>query len=277
VQVIPALRLNTGREIPQLGLGVYQIPAAETEQIVLGALEAGYRHIDAAASYYNEEGVGAAIARSGIPRDELFVTTKLWNDRHAGDEPRRAFDESLAKLGLDYVDLYLIHWPIPAADNYVNAWHALESFAADGRARSIGVSNFLVEHLERLAAESGTVPAVDQIELHPAFQQRDLVAYLHQHGIQVEAWSPLGRGRYPLFELEPIVSAARAHGKSPAQVAIRWQIESGNVVFPKSGSPDRIRENFDIVDFELSPAEYAAITDLDGLGRIGRHPNTVEA
>lgn len=271
---VPSLALNTGHAIPQLGLGTYLVPADDTEALVSDALGIGYRHIDAAAAYGNEEGVGRAIARSGIPREEIFVTTKLWNDRHLGDEPRRAFDESLSRLGLDYVDLYLIHWPVPAV-GYVHAWHTMEGFVAEGRARSIGVSNFLVEHLDRLAAESDTVPAVDQIELHPAFQQRDVVAAARARGTAIEAWSPLGRGRYAVLEEAPIVAAAAAHGKTPAQVALRWQIQVGNIVFPKTVSPARLRENLDLFDFVLSPEEERAITDLERSGRVGRDPNEV--
>jgi 2,5-diketo-D-gluconate reductase A len=272
---VPSLTLNTGRTIPQLGFGVFLIPPEETQRLVEAAFEAGYRHIDAASSYGNEEGVGAAIAASGIPRDELFITTKLWNDRHEGDEPQRSFDESLDRLGLEHVDLFLIHWPLPERDNYVHAWHALEQIAASGRARSIGVSNFEVEHLERLAAESGTVPAVDQVEAHPAFQQRGLRPYLDRHDIRMEAWSPLGRGRYALLDEAPVVAAARAHEKSPAQIVLRWHIQRGHIVFPKSGDPARVRENIDIFGFALSPDEAQAITDLERDGRVGRRPAEV--
>jgi len=271
----PRIALNSGHAIPQLGIGTYLVPLEATERVVAEALEIGYRHIDTAASYGNEAEIGRAIAGSGIPREELFVTTKLWNDRHAGDEPRRAFGESLDRLGLDHVDLYLIHWPVPGEDQYVHAWHELERLAAEGGARSIGVSNFLVEHLDRLAAESGTVPAVDQIELHPAYQQPELVARARSAGIAIEAWSPLGRGRYPVLEEAPIVAAATAHGRTPAQVALRWQLQIGNIVFPKTAHPARLRENFAILDFELAPAEEAAITALERAGRVGRDPNEV--
>jgi len=271
----PRIALNTGHEIPQLGIGTYLIPREDTERLVAEALEIGYRHIDGAASYGNEREIGRAIAASGIPREEIFVTTKLWNDRHAGDEPRRAFEESLGRLGLEYVDLYLIHWPVPSEDRYVHAWHRLEAIRDEGLARSIGVSNFLVEHLERLARESDTVPAVDQIELHPAFQQAELVARARARGTAIEAWSPLGRGRYPVLEEEPIVRAAAAHGRTPAQVALRWQLQRGHVIFPKTARPERLRENHAILDFELTADEEAAITALDRDGRVGRHPNTV--
>lgn len=271
----PRLELNSGWSIPQLGIGTYLIPNEDTERLVTEALEIGYRHIDAAASYGNEAEIGRAIAASGVPREELFVTTKLWNDRHAGDEPRRAFGESLKRLGLDYLDLYLIHWPVPAEDQYVHAWHELEQLADEGVTRSIGVSNFLVEHLDRLAAESGTVPAVDQIEFHPAHQSPALVGRARAAGIAIEAWSPLGRGRYPVLEEPPIVAAAIAHGRTPAQVALRWQLQIGNIVFPKTAHSDRLRENYAILDFELSQEEAAAITGLERAGRVGRDPNAV--
>ncbi len=271
----PRIVLNSGHAIPQLGIGTYLIPREDTERLVSDALEIGYRHIDTAASYGNEAEIGRAIASSGIPREEIFVTTKLWNDRHAGEEPRRALGESLERLGLDHADLYLIHWPVPVEDQYVHAWHELERFAAEGAARSIGVSNFLVEHLDRLAAESGTTPAVDQIEFHPAYQQPGLVARARSAGIAIEAWSPLGRGRYPVLEEATILAAAAAHGRTPGQVALRWQLQIGNVVFPKTARTERLRENFAILDFELAPEEQEAITALERGGRVGRNPNEV--
>lgn len=275
---IPALALNDGHSIPQLGYGVFLVPADEAERAVSDALEAGYRHIDTAAIYRNEEGVGAAIAASGIPRDELYVTTKLWNDRHDGDEPDAAIAESLDKLGLDRVDLYLVHWPTPARGNYLHAWEKLIGIREGGLATSIGVSNFLVPHLERIVDETGVTPAVDQIELHPAYQQRDVTAWAGDHGVRIEAWGPLGQGKYDLFGIPAIADAAAATGKSPAQVVLRWHIQNGHIVFPKSVHPERMRENLDIFDFTLDDAQMAAIDaldPLDGSGRVGSHPDDV--
>ncbi|MBY6062450.1 aldo/keto reductase [Microbacterium esteraromaticum] len=273
---IPTLELNDGHTIPQLGYGVFLVPADDAERAVSDALEVGYRHIDTAAIYGNEAGVGAAIAKSGIPRDELYVTTKLWNDRHDGDEPRKAIAESLDKLGLDQVDLYLVHWPTPAHDNYVHAFAKLIELREAGLTKSIGVSNHLVEHLERVVAETGVVPAVNQIELHPAYQQREVVAWGARHGIRTESWGPLGQGKYDLFGTAPVAGAASAHGKSPAQVVLRWHLQKDFIVFPKSVRLERLRENLDVFDFTLTDAEMAAIDaldPLDGSGRVGTHPN----
>lgn len=273
---IPTLELNDGHTIPQLGYGVFLVPADDAERAVSDALEVGYRHIDTAAIYGNEAGVGAAIAKSGIPRDELYVTTKLWNDRHDGDEPRKAIAESLDKLGLDQVDLYLVHWPTPAHDNYVHAFAKLIELREAGLTKSIGVSNHLVEHLERVVSETGVVPAVNQIELHPAYQQREVVAWGAQHGIRTESWGPLGQGKYDLFGTAPVAGAASAHGKSPAQVVLRWHLQKDFIVFPKSVRLERLRENLDVFDFTLTDAEMAAIDaldPLDGSGRVGTHPN----
>jgi 2,5-diketo-D-gluconate reductase A len=275
---IPTIALRSGYDIPQLGYGVFKVPADETERAVSEAFEIGYRHIDTAAIYGNEEGVGAAIAASGIPRDELFITTKLWNDRHDGDEPNAAIRESLDKLGLEHVDLYLVHWPTPAADNYVHAWAKLIELRDAGLTRSIGVSNFLVPHLDRIVAETGEVPAVDQVELHPAHQQREIAAWGAQNDMHIEAWGPLGQGKYDLFGLAPVHEASVAHDKTPAQVVLRWHIQKGFIVFPKSVRPERLRENADIFDFALSDAEMAAIDALDagdGSGRVSAHPNDV--
>lgn len=275
---IPSIALRSGFDIPQLGYGVFKVPAAETERTVSQALEIGYRHIDTAAIYGNEEGVGAAIAASGIPRDELFITTKLWNDRHDGDEPNAAIRESLDKLGLEYVDLYLVHWPTPAADNYVHAWSKLIELRDEGLTRSIGVSNFLVPHLNRIVTETGEVPAVDQVELHPAYARRDIAEWGTRTGMHVEAWGPLGQGKYDLFGLAPVHEASVAHGKTPAQVVLRWHIQKGFIVFPKSVRSERLRENADIFDFALSDAEMSAIDALDagdGSGRVGSHPDDV--
>lgn len=273
---IPTLTLNDGFTIPQLGYGVFKVPPADTERTVSEALEIGYRHIDTAAIYGNEAGVGAAIAKSGIARDELYITTKLWNDRHDGDEPGKAIAESLEKLGIDEVDLYLVHWPTPAHDNYVHAFAKLIELREQGLTRSIGVSNFLVEHLERVVAETGVTPAVDQIELHPTYQQREVVAWAVEHGIRIEAWGPLGQGKYDLFGMPAVADAAAAHGKTPAQTVLAWHLHKGNIVFPKSVHTERLRENLDIFDFTLTEAEVAAIDaldPLDGSGRGGSHPN----
>ncbi|MET0780356.1 MAG: aldo/keto reductase [Microbacterium sp.] len=273
---IPTVQLNDGYDIPQLGYGVFKVPPADTERAVSEALEVGYRHIDTAAIYGNEQGVGAAIDRSGIPRQELFVTTKLWNDRHEGDEPRAAIRQSLDRLGLEQVDLYLIHWPTPAKDNYVEAWQKLIELREAGLTRSIGVSNFLVPHLERIVAATGVVPAVDQIELHPAYQQRDVTAWAGAQGVRIEAWGPLGQGKYDLFGIPAVKDAASAHGKSPAQVVLRWHLQKGNIVFPKSVRRERLEENRDVFDFTLSDAEIDAIDALDpgdGSGRVSAHPD----
>jgi 2,5-diketo-D-gluconate reductase A len=272
---IPTLTLNDGNEIPQLGFGVFLVEPADTERIVLDALEIGYRHIDTAAIYRNEEGVGRAIAASGIPRDELFITTKLWNADQGTESAHTAIDVSLDKLGLEQVDLYLIHWPTPKRDLYVESWKALEQIKADGKAKSIGVSNFLVEHLERVEAASDTIPAVNQIELHPYHQRLAETSYGHDHGIVTEAWGPLGQGKYPLFELPEITSAAAAHDRTPAQIVLRWHIQQRHVIFPKSNSRERIAENFDLFDFELTAAEQTAISGLERGGRVGGDPNEV--
>ncbi|MDY7541234.1 aldo/keto reductase [Cryobacterium breve] len=272
---VPTLTLNDGHTIPQLGFGVFKVDPDETTRIVSDALEVGYRHLDTAAIYGNEAGVGAAIAASAVPRSELFVTTKLWNSEQGTQSAFDAFEASLEKLGLDYVDLYLIHWPTPAKDRYVESWKALEQIRASGRARSIGVSNFLVPHLERLLAETDVVPAVNQIELHPAHQQSEVAAFARDHGIQIEAWGPLGQGKYPLLAEPVVVVAAEAHGKSPAQVVIRWHLQTGNILFPKSNRRARMIENLDVFDFELSHTELATISALERSGRVGSHPNDV--
>ncbi len=268
---VPFLTLNNGVPMPQLGFGVWQVPDDEAAAAVSTALEAGYRSIDTAAIYQNERGTGQAVAASGIPREELFVTTKLWNSEQGYDATMRAFDASLDKLGLDHVDLYLIHWPLPSKDAYVDTYRAFEKIHADGRARAIGVSNFLPEHLERLIGETSVVPAVNQIELHPQLQQTASREAHARHGIATEAWSPLGQGK-GLLEVPAIVAIARKHERTPAQVVLRWHLQLGNVVIPKSVTPSRIRENIDVFDFTLDPEDLAAIAALDENRRIGPDP-----
>ncbi len=268
---VPSVLLNNGVAMPQLGFGVWQVPDDEAEKAVATALEAGYRSIDTAAIYENERGTGKAVAASGIAREELFVTTKLWNSEQGHDSALRAFDASLERLGLDYVDLYLIHWPVPAKDAYVDTYKALEKILADGRAKAIGVSNFLPEHLERLTAETSVVPAVNQIELHPQLPQAESRAVHARLGIATEAWSPLGQGR-GLLDVPALVAIARKHGRTPAQVVLRWHLQLGNVVIPKSVTPSRIRENIDVFDFELDAEDVAAIGALDEGRRLGPDP-----
>jgi 2,5-diketo-D-gluconate reductase A len=266
------LTLNSGHTIPQLGLGVWQIDDDGAERVVTDALEAGYRHIDTAWIYRNEKGVGRAIENSGIPRDELFITTKLWNTFQGVSEPRVGLEESLEALGLDYVDLYLIHWPAPHRGAYLDSWLALEGFVAEGLVRSIGVSNFLPEHIETVIAGSSTVPAVNQIELHPVFQQKAQRAFQEPLGILTESWGPLGQGKYDLLDVGGIARAAAETGKTPAQVAIRWHLQEGIVVFPKTSQNSRLKENFDVFDFSLSESQMAAIRDSDLDRRGGTHP-----
>lgn len=267
---VPAVTLNNGVRMPQLGFGVYQVPDDETTAAVAAALDAGYRSIDTAAIYGNESGVGRAIAAAGIARDELFITTKVWNSDQGYDRTLRAFDDSLAKLGLEQLDLSLIHWPTPERGLYPDTWRALERLHADGRVRAIGVSNFEPEHLDRLLASSTVVPAVNQVELHPALQNRATVAANERHGIVTEAWSPLAQGAV-LGEASVIAIAAR-HDATPAQVVLRWHLQQGRVVIPKSVTPSRIAENLDVFGFELTADELAAIDALERDGRTGPHP-----
>lgn len=269
---VPTITLNDGTTIPQLGFGVFKVDPAETERIVSDALEVGYRHIDTAAVYGNEEGVGRAIAKSGIPREELYITTKLWNSDQGTQSAFDAIDRSLEKLGLESVNLYLIHWPRPDLDKYVESWLALEEIQRQGKATSIGVSNFHQNHLDRLLAEASVVPAVDQVELHPTFAQVPLREYLTGKGIHTEAWGPLGQGKYDLFGMPAIADAAAAHGVSPAQVVIRWHLQNGIIVFPKSNSRERMAQNFDVFGFELSDDQMAAINALDSGNRVGADP-----
>ncbi|KQM82931.1 aldo/keto reductase [Agromyces sp. Leaf222] len=272
-QLVPRVQLNDGTSIPQLGFGVFKVDPGETERIVSDALEVGYRHLDTARIYGNEEGVGRAIAASGIPREELFITTKLWNDDQGTESVRTAFEQSRERLGLDYLDLYLIHWPTPARDRYVETWKAFEQLRETDGVRSIGVSNFLAHHLERLLAETEVVPAVDQIELHPYHQQPATAAFAEEHGIGIEAWGPLGQGKYPLFDLPEVTGAAAAHDVTPAQVVIRWHLQRGHILFPKSNRRERMAENFDVFGFELTDDEVTAITGLEREGRVSAHPD----
>jgi 2,5-diketo-D-gluconate reductase A len=269
---VPNVRLNNGVEIPQFGFGVFQIPPGDTAQAVRAAFDAGYRHIDTAQMYGNEEGVGRALAESGLRRDEVFLTTKLNNDRHGHDAALGALDESLARLGTDHVDLFLIHWPRPKENRYVETWTAFEKLAADGRARAIGVSNFTPTHLERLAAETGTVPAVNQVELHPRFPQAELRAYHREHGIATEAWSPIAKGG-DLLQDPTVTAIAQRYARTPAQIVLRWHLQLGNIVFPKSARPERIRRNIDVFGFELGNDDMAAIDGLDTGRRIGPDPD----
>ncbi|TFC26457.1 aldo/keto reductase [Cryobacterium sp. TMT2-18-3] len=270
----PVLPLHDGHGIPQLGLGVYKIADAAAADAVQVALEAGYRHIDTAALYDNETGVGQGAARSGLPREDVFVTTKVWNDQHGYDTTLRAFDVSLGKLGFDYVDLYLIHWPAPRQNRFVDTWRALETLRASGRARSIGVSNFQPHHLDRLLAETDVVPVINQVELHPWLQQSTVREYDAAHGILTEAWSPLARGR--AIGNETLDAIGARHGKTAAQVVIRWHLELGNVVIPKSVTPVRIRENFDVFDFTLTAGDHAAIAAIDDGQRTGKDPDDLD-
>jgi 2,5-diketo-D-gluconate reductase A len=275
VSKVPSISVNNGVAMPQLGFGVWQVPDDEAAKAVATALEAGYRSVDTAAIYENEEGTGRAVAASGIPREELFITTKLWNSDQGYDSTLRAFDASLDKLGLDYIDLYLIHWPLPSKDAYVETYKAFEKIYADGRAKAIGVSNFLPEHLERLIGETSVVPAVNQIELHPQLQQGELRAFHDRHGIRTEAWSPLGQGK-GLLEVPTVVAVAQKHGRTPAQVVLRWHLEIGNVVIPKSVTPSRIKENFDLFDFALDADDLAAFEKMDSGTRFGANPETMD-
>ncbi|MFC4051686.1 aldo/keto reductase [Actinomadura syzygii] len=261
--------------MPQLGFGVFQASDAEAERAVRTALEQGYRSVDTASAYGNEEGVGRALRASGVPREDLFITTKLWNDEQGRDNALRACDASLSRLGLDYLDLYLIHWPMPSRGTYLDTWRALEELKRDGRVRAIGVSNFTVETLGRIIEEADAVPAVNQIELHPYFQQDGLRAFHGDHGIRTEAWAPLGQG-HGLLDDPALAGIGRKHGRTPAQVVLRWHLQIGNVVIPKSVTPSRIAENIDVFGFELSPDDMKTIGELDQNTRFGPDPATFE-
>ncbi len=269
--IVPNISLNDGNLIPQFGLGVWRTDPAETQAIVEHALAVGYRHIDTAALYENEREVGRAVRASGVPREQVFVTTKLWNDRQR--DVRAAFDESLEKLGFDYVDLYLVHWPVPAQDTYVEAWRSLIELREEGLTRSIGVSNFEAEHLDRVIAE-GVTPAVNQVEIHPTFAQFALVDANEARGVATQAWRPLGHGDD--LDNPTIAGIAEATGKTPAQVVLRWHLQRGVIVFPKSRQPHRVEENLDVFDFELSPDQMDAIGRLDAGNRMGGDPRFFE-
>ncbi len=272
---VPDVDLIDGTAMPQLGFGVFQASDEEAERAVRTALEQGYRSVDTASAYGNEEGVGRALRASGVPREEVFVTTKLWNDEQGYDNALRACDASLSRLGLDYLDLYLIHWPMPSRGAYLDTWRALEDLKRDGRVRAIGVSNFTVETLSRIIEEADVVPAVNQIELHPYFQQDGLRAFHRDHGIRTEAWAPLGQG-HGLLDDPALDRIGRSHGRTPAQVVLRWHLQIGNVVIPKSVTPSRIAENIDVFGFELSPDDMKAIGELDQGTRFGPDPAVFE-
>jgi 2,5-diketo-D-gluconate reductase A len=274
VSSVPDVVLNNGVSMPQLGYGVFRVPDDDTERAVLAALDAGYRSIDTASLYGNETGVGRALSASGLARDHFFVTTKVWNDDQGYDSTLRAFDASLGRLGLDHVDLYLIHWPKPSLDRYVETWRALEKLYADRRVRAIGVSNFQPDHLRRLLDETDVVPAVNQVELHPDLQQEQLRRLHAEHGVVTEAWSPLGQGlalRHPV-----VAELAHRHGRTPAQVVLRWHLQLGNVVIPKSTTPSRIRENIGLFDFALADADMSALAALESGTRLGPDPDERE-
>lgn len=267
--------LNDGRMMPQLGLGVWRTPQEVAAEVVKTALEAGYRSVDTAAAYGNERGVGEGLRAAGVARDDIFLTTKLWNDNQGFDATLTAFDKSLGRLGLEAIDLYLIHWPAPKKDLYVESWKALVRLKEEGRAKSIGVSNFQPEHLQRIIDETGVVPAVNQVELHPSFQQRALREFHAKHGIHTESWSPLGQGKQ--LEDPVVVEIAAKHGRTPAQVVIRWHLESGLIVIPKSVTPSRIVENSKVFDFKLDAGDMEMLAGLDtAAGRIGPDPMTAD-
>ena len=273
---VPEITLNDGNRIPQLGFGVFQVPPEETAAAVRDALAVGYRHIDTAQMYGNEKGVGEGIRDAGLDRAQVFITSKLNNGFHRPDDARRAFDATLAELGTDYVDLFMIHWPLPTLydGDFVSTWKALEEFASDGRARSIGVSNFQIHHLQELARETSVTPAVNQIEVHPYFTNDEVRAYGVEHDIATEGWSPIARGK--VLGDPVVIRIAKAYGVHPAQVVLRWHIQRGDIVFPKSSHPQRMKDNFEIFDFDLGDEEIEALTALDKgeAGRMGPNPDT---
>ncbi|MBD8891820.1 aldo/keto reductase [Roseibium litorale] len=269
------IKFADGHEIPQVGLGVWQTPNDTADAAVQAALEAGYRHIDTAAIYGNEEGVGKGIKASGVDRKDIFLTTKLWNDEQGYDSTLKAFDASLKRLGTDYVDLYLIHWPSPHRELYLDTWKAFIKLKEEGQVKSIGVSNFCPEHLEKIIGETGVTPVINQVELHPDFQQTELRAFHEKHGIITQSWSPLGRGK--LLEHSDVAAIARKHGRTAAQVVIRWHMDQGLVVIPKSANPDRIKQNFQVFDFKLDADDMATLAKLDDTGnRMGPDPMTAD-
>jgi 2,5-diketo-D-gluconate reductase A len=268
----PSITLNNGLPIPQLGFGVFQVPPAETQQVVELALEAGYRHIDTAAAYNNESGVGAALRATGIPREQVFITSKLRNGEHGYDSTLKAYADSCSRLGIDRLDLYLIHWPNPAAGLYVESWRAMERLYSEGGPRAVGVSNFLPEHLEALRQHSALTPAVNQIELHPSYQQQELAAATRVKGIAVEAYSPLGQGED--LDNPTVLHIAERHGVTASQVVLRWHLQQGNIVIPKTSRRERMDSNLDVLNFELSDDELAKVTSLEAGRRLGNDPAT---
>ena len=267
----PSLSLDDGNTIPQLGFGLYKVPAADAARLCREAIAIGYRHLDTAAFYANEAEVGEAVRSSEVPREELFVTSKVWKDDNGYDSTLRAFDASVAKLGLPTLDLYLIHWPVPSTDLYVDTWRALVRLQQEGRVQSIGVANFHAHHIERLIAETGVAPVVNQVELHPWLPQAELRAFDAEHGIRTEAWSPLARGR--VLDTPLLGDLADKHGRTPAQIVLRWHLELGNIVIPKASSAARLRENLDVFDFALDDEDMAAIATLETGERTGRDPD----
>ena len=272
ITTVPTITLNNGTDIPQLGFGVYQVAPEETRDATLAALEVGYRHIDTAQMYGNEKGVGEAVRESGLTRDEVFVTSKLNNGFHAYDDALDAFDRSLAELGFDHLDLFLVHWPLPGVGDFVETWRAMEAIYASGRAKAIGVSNFQVPHLRRLAQEATVTPAVNQVEVHPYLTNEDVRAYGAEHGIATEAWSPIAQGK--VLDDPTIVRIAERLGKSPAQVTLRWHLQRGDIVFPKSVTRSRVEENFDVFGFELSGTDLVDIGALNRDERTGPDPDS---
>lgn len=275
---VPSITLNDRTTIPQLGFGVFQIPSEDTAEAVTRALEVGYRHIDTAQMYGNEKQVGEAIAASSVPREDIYVTSKLNNGFHLPEDAQRAFDQTMADLGLDRIDLFLIHWPLPTRydGDYVSTWRTMASFVEDGRAASVGVSNFQPDHLARIIEETGVVPAVNQVEVHPYFANEDVRAANASHGIATEAWSPIAQG--DVLDDAVLTAIAEDKGKSTAQVALRWHIERGDIIFPKSVTPERIQSNFELFDFQLTPEEVSSISALDrgAEGRRGPHPDQMD-